>query len=270
MSTVATSMASTPGTTSRCTRNVGTRSMQNATGEVVFTGREVLGAVTADPGLFPLSPFTSTCPRLRAMAALFDRCRLTQLEVAYEPVVGTTSGGAVAVAFDGDSTSAELTDWASVSSKEPGISGPVWGRAVFNVPPHLLAMQMWSRRADDIGAVRTASIGTAAPYSGSVWVRYSIRFAGPIIPTGVSSAVRFFHCSVWNGTAWVTQTTSQVRVEPVGTSLRLVPTDPLASLNYRVMVPSESLASGNPLPFTAPFTIGASTAGTVVTVFGSL
>lgn len=152
--------------------------------------RELLKAVTfsasrGDTVLdmkFDLSVATKLA-HLDALAKVYERYKVHQLSIHYEPAVGSTKDGVIVLAVDWDNTNPITLG--AVSSRNPSASTPFYGRATIKIPADRLMSQRWLYTSpgsfDTLVLVILVATGPVnVPISpGSIWVSYDVTLDGP-------------------------------------------------------------------------------------------
>lgn len=161
---------------------------------VVEAGKNQFGnLVTVGPN--PTKNALNAPPQLAQMAKLFEQYSVEQWVVEWEPMVGTTTSGAVSmcvVPADNRKDPEALLDAGFIAATQPNVSSRVYAPCKLACPQAYLHAKKWWPISDvtdvqtDFGVIPAACyilVETSAPKDagitvGRVWVNYTVHYQG--------------------------------------------------------------------------------------------
>ena len=137
------------------------------------------------PGVF--TPDTSIYSWIQPMANLFEKYRIEQMRVVYEPSCAVVETGTVAMMIDYDSLDGPPTSIKEVLASQNAVYGPPWKGFSMNVRPQPLPL--WTRpgaapavsdlKTYDFGNLFICTEGSGTNAVGRVFVEYVIALIVP-------------------------------------------------------------------------------------------
>lgn len=148
---------------------------------------------SASTGQLVMDVGKSGIPVLDTLAASFERYRIHNCVVRYNPSVGTTRDGAAVIGISWDPAKT-FTTMSSVSSLNPNRRTAVWQPSVMKVPPERIMMsRKWlyttTSQSSDVDkaafalaySVTALNVSTTAALPvADVWISYDVELQGPL------------------------------------------------------------------------------------------
>lgn len=136
--------------------NMGKVTMQGNMGSCQVSGSEVASIVkmtkstTSVDVKYGINPGHDTSSaQLKAMASIYSLYRFTHWSAEWEPMCGTTTNGAVMLAFAPD-VSGLVVDYATVARAQPNITGPLFSQHKIVCPPNYYNEKRWYQVAKEV------------------------------------------------------------------------------------------------------------------------
>lgn len=168
----------------------GSVSTMNSDGTVRLSRSEFVSTISIPSGARSVTGhidlLPDSFPFLKSVFRSFDQYRFEKLQVYYKPVVGTTTGGAVAFGMDWDWASTDVLR-VNISSFTPNCSTAAWqdteSRPLILPLSRLQTRAWYMPRATEYvdkgpGKIHFAADGPASTTLGELWVRYQVVMAG--------------------------------------------------------------------------------------------